>query len=45
MLQLVELLLQWLQNLHSLDLILKIHSGINNSSWDKLEDLEEVSQS
>ena len=30
--------------LHSLDLILKLDSGINNLSWDKIENSEEVSQ-
>ena len=44
MLQFVWLLLQWIQTLHSLDLILKIHSGINNLISDELEDSEEVSQ-
>ena len=37
MLQFVELLLQRIQTLHSLDLILKIHSGIKNLISDKLE--------
>ena len=44
MLQFVGLLLQWLQTLHSLDLFLKIPSGINNLSSDKLEYSEKVSQ-
>ena len=35
-LQFVGLLLQWIPNLHSLDLILKIHSGINNLIWIKI---------
>ena len=35
----------WIQTLHSLDLILKIPSGINNLISDKLEYSEEVSQS
>ena len=29
--------LQWIQTHHSLDRLLKIHSGINKSSWDELE--------
>ena len=37
MLQFVGLPLQWIQTLHSLDLILKIHSGINNLISDNLE--------
>ena len=45
MLQFVALLLQWIQTLHSLDLILKILSGINNLSSDKFGYSEEVSQS
>ena len=44
-LQFVGLLLQWIQPLHSLDLILKIYSGINILSSDKLEYLEEVNRS
>ena len=44
MLQFVGLLLQGIQTLHSLDLILKIHFGINNLSSDNLEYSEEVSQ-
>ena len=44
MLQFVGLLVQWIQTLHSLDLILKIHSGINNSIADKLEHSEVISQ-
>ena len=44
-LQFVGLLLQWIQNLHSLELLLRILSGINNLSSDKLEYSEEVSQS
>ena len=44
MLQFVGLLLQWIQTLHSLDLILKIHSGINSLISDKLKYSEEVSQ-
>ena len=44
MLQFVGLPLQLIQTLHSLDLILKIHSGINNLSSDNLEYSEEVSQ-
>ena len=39
-----RLLLQGIQILHSLDLIPKIHSGINNLISDKLEYSEEVSQ-
>ena len=42
--QFVGLLLQWIRTLHSLDLILKIHSGINNLNSDKLEYSEVVSQ-
>ena len=37
MLQFVWLVLQWIQILHSLDLILKIHSGINKIISDKIE--------
>ena len=39
-----RLLLQRIQTLHSLDLILKIHSGINNLISDKIEYSEEVNQ-
>ena len=45
MLQFVGLLLQWIQALHSLDLIVKIVSGINNLISDKIDYSEEVSQS
>ena len=45
MLQFVGLQLQWIQTLHSLDFILKIHCGLNNSIWDNLHYSEEVSQS
>ena len=45
MLQFVGLLLQWKWTLHSLDFVLKIHSGINNLISNKLEHPEEVSQS
>ena len=45
MLQFVGLLLQWIQTMDSLDLILKIHSGINNLISDKLEYSEEINQS
>ena len=44
MLQFVGLLLQWIQTLHSLNLLLKIHSGINILISDKLEYSEEVNQ-
>ena len=44
-LQIVELHLQKIQTLHSLDLILKIHSGINKLISHKLEYSEEISQS
>ena len=39
-----RLLLQWIQILHSLDILVKIHSGINNLSSHKLEYSEDVSQ-
>ena len=45
MLQFVGLLLQWIQTLHSLDLRLKIISGIKNLSSDRLEYSEGISQS
>ena len=44
-LQFVGLLFQSIQTLHSLDLILKIHSVVNNLSSDKLEYSKVVSQS
>ena len=45
MLQFFELPLQWIETLHSLDRILKIHSDISNSMSDKLNYSEEASQS
>ena len=45
MLQFFELPMQCKQTLRSLDHILKIHSGINKPSSDKLENSQEVSQS
>ena len=45
MIQFVKMPLQWTQTLHSLDRILKIHSGIINSRSDELENSETVNQS